>query len=217
MSSVGRPRVHDDQTRLELLAAAERLIAERGLDGLSVRAAAEAASTSTRAVYALFGSKEQLVQALAQHAFELLMEAVAAVPQSGAPGDDLVRASVFGFRRFALEHPQLFHLFFTTQMQRPRLSAETDATRVAALAQLIQLVERAKAAGLLGTHSVQQVTLLWDVMCVGLAAREFCWLIPSGQSEQVWTDALRALLAGLGATRATVPQSDLATTPAAAS
>jgi AcrR family transcriptional regulator len=213
---MGRPRIHDEHTRVELLAAAERLIAERGLDSLSVRATADAAGTSTRAVYALFQSKEGLLQALAQRTFELLMEAVAAVPRTGAAADDLVRVAVHGFRRFALEHPELFHLFFSTQMQRPRLTAETDATRVAALNQLITLVERAKAAGALGAHSVQQVTLLWDVMCVGLAMREFCWLIPREQSEQVWTDALTALLAGLGTTPATAVEHVAATPKRAA-
>lgn len=217
MSSVGRHPIHDEQTRLRLLEAAERLIAERGLDSLSVRTAAAAAGTSTRAVYSLFDSKDGLVQALAQRTFELLQVTVSAVPVTGDPGHDLVRAAVYGFRRFALEHPELFRLFFNQQMQRPRLSAESDAARLAAFRQLINLVERAKAAGILGAHSVQQVTLLWDVMCVGLAAREFCWLISPEQGEQVWTDALTALLAGLVTTPATVSETSLDPVPATAS
>lgn len=199
MSTVGRPRIHDEQTRVHLLSAAEHLLAERGLDAVSVRATAASAGTSTRAVYALFDSKEGLVQALAKRTYELVMEAVVAVPLTDDPGEDLVNASVHGFRRFALDHPHLFHLFFTMQMHRPRLSEESDATRVEALSHLIRRVERAKAAGMLGAHSVLQVTMLWDVMCVGLASREFCYLIPAENGEDVWTDALRSLLAGLGA------------------
>lgn|SRR5579859_999995 len=201
MSSVGRPRIHDEQTRVELLAAAERLIAEHGLDALSVRAAAEAAGTSTRAVYALFASKEGLVQALAQRTYELLMEALAALPLTDDAGEDLIAGSVYGFRRFALDHPELFHLFFTVQARRPRLGEEANAARMQALDKLVERVERAKAAGLVGEHSVQQVVMLWDVMCVGLAAREFCWMIPSDRGEQVWTDAMRSLLAGLATTQ----------------
>ena len=68
MSTMGRPRLHDEKTRVELLAAAERLVADGGIDAVSVRGAALAAGTTTRAVYALFGSKEGLVQALAQSA-----------------------------------------------------------------------------------------------------------------------------------------------------
>ena len=197
---MGRPRIHDEATRVELLAAAERLISDRGLAGLSIRATAEAAGTSTRAVYALFESKDGLVDALAQRTYELVMETVAAVPRTSDAGEDLVKGAVHGFRRFALEHPELFHLFFNTQMRRSRLGDAADATRLVALNQLVELVERAKAAGFLGEHSVRQVVMLWDVMCVGLAAREFCWLIPPDQAEQVWTDSLRSLLAGLATT-----------------
>lgn len=198
---MGRPRIHDEETRHELLAAAEHLLTERGLDAVSVRATADVAGTSTRAVYALFDSKEGLVQALAQRTYELVMESVSAVPLTEDPGDDLITGSVEGFRRFALEHPELFRLFFAMQVQRPRLSDESNATRVEALNTLVQRVERARAAGLLGTHTVQQVTMLWDVMCVGLAARESCGLIPPEHGEVQWTDALRSLLAGLGASR----------------
>ena len=54
---MGRPREHDEHTRVALLAAAEQLVAEGGPTQLSVRAVADAAGTSTRAVYSLFGSK----------------------------------------------------------------------------------------------------------------------------------------------------------------
>ncbi|MGH7687243.1 MAG: TetR/AcrR family transcriptional regulator [Candidatus Dormibacteria bacterium] len=196
---MGRPRLHDEKTRGQLLAAAERLTAEGGIDAVSVRATADAASTSTRAVYALFGSKDGLVQALAQRAFELVMESVGAIPFTDDPGDDLVSGSVSGFRVFALKHPDLFRLFFTAERTRERLSVESLATRLAALALLTQRVERAEAAGLLGDHSVDEVTILWDALCCGLAMREICGHIRAEDGERIWTHAVRALLTGLGA------------------
>jgi AcrR family transcriptional regulator len=63
------------------------------------------AGTTTRAVYAFFGSKEGLVQALAQRAFGLLMEQVAAVPRTNDPGQDLIVSSVKGFRVFPWTTP----------------------------------------------------------------------------------------------------------------
>jgi len=195
---MGRPRVHDEQTRAELLATAERLVAEGGIEAVSVRAAAIGAGTTTRAVYVLFGSKEGLVQALAQRAFDLLMEQVAAVPQTNDAGHDLIACSVKGFRVFALEHPDLFRLFVTAQLPRPPLSTDSTRTRMAALGQLVLLVERAQIAGLLGRHSVEEVTLLWDALCTGLAMRELCGPIQRSEGERIWTDALTALLTGLG-------------------
>ena len=61
---MGRPREHDERTAAALLDAAEQLIAERGVDALSLREIAREAGTTTRAVYSLFGSKEQLLGAL---------------------------------------------------------------------------------------------------------------------------------------------------------
>lgn len=193
---MGRPPLHDEQTRAALLAAAERLVADGGIDAVSVRSVAAGANTTTRAVYALFGSKEGLVQALAQRAYELVMERVDTVPLTTSPGDDLVAGAVKGFRAFALDHPDLFRLFFTMQRPGP-LSADSEAIRVASLSRLILRVERAHAAGLLGGRTVADVTRLWDAFCVGLAMREICGVIESSEGERTWTDALGALLAGL--------------------
>ncbi|MEO8898600.1 MAG: TetR/AcrR family transcriptional regulator [Candidatus Dormibacter sp.] len=195
---MGRPRLHDEKTRAALLTAAERLVTEGGIDAISVRAAAAGAGTTTRAVYALFRSKEGLVQALAQRSFELVMQRVAAVPLTSDPGHDLVACAVTGFRAFALDHPDLFRLFFTAQVPRADLSDNANSTRVAALTQLVLRVERAWTANLLGRHTVQDVTLLWDAMCTGLAMREICGQIERSQGERVWSDALCALLVGLG-------------------
>jgi AcrR family transcriptional regulator len=196
-SAMGRPRLHDEQTHDALLAAAERLVAEGGVDAISVRAVAAGAGTTTRAVYALFGAKDGLVQALAQRTFAMLMDRVAAVPPSGDPGRDLIACSVHGFRAFALEHPDLFRLFFTAELPRPVLSAQSTQTRTDALGQLVGLVERAQATGLLGSHTVEDVTLLWDAVCTGLAMREICGPIQRSEGARIWTTTLQALLAGL--------------------
>jgi AcrR family transcriptional regulator len=194
---MGRRRLHDEDTRIELLDAVEHLAAEGGIDAINVRAAALRAHTTTRAVYALFGSKEGLLQALAQRAFGLLMERISALPLTLDPGRDLIACSVNGFRAFALEHPDLFRLFFTAQSPRPPLNPESTKTRMEALEQLVRLVERVQDAGLLGGHTVEEVTLVWDALCTGLAMREICGPIQPSEGEQIWTDALTALLAGL--------------------
>ena len=189
--------MHDDLTRAALLQAAERLLAGGGIEAVSVRSAATGAGTTTRAVYALFGSKEGLVQALAQRAFELLMERVAAVPTTRDPIADLIAAAVKGFRAFALDHPDLYRLVFTTQLPRAQLTAETNATRMAALRQLTTRIERVKAAGVARGHSVEELTVLVDVLCSGLALREICGGLDPAHAERLWSDALRALLTGL--------------------
>jgi AcrR family transcriptional regulator len=72
LSTVGRPREHDERTAAALLAAGERAITDGGLEALSVRGVATEAATTTRAVYSLFGSREGLIAALGAHAYDVL-------------------------------------------------------------------------------------------------------------------------------------------------
>jgi len=190
--------LHDEHTRVKLLAEAERLVADGGIDAVGVRAVAVRAGTTTRAVYALFGSKEELVQALGQRAFALVMERVAEVPLTSDPGRDLIVCAVSAFRPFVLEHPDLFRLFFNTQLPRSQLTGDARGTAMAAYGQLAGLVRRAHDAGLLGRHSVEDATVIWDALCTGLAVRELCGPIHPSQGERIWTNALEALLIGLG-------------------
>ena len=108
---MGRPREHDDKTAAALLDAAERTIAEDGLDALALREVARAAGTTTRAVYSLFGSKDGLLVALGVRAFNLLQREIEALPATDQPRTDLVEVALI-FRRFALEHPALFSIAF---------------------------------------------------------------------------------------------------------
>ena len=97
---MGRPREHDEHTREALLAAAERIVAEGGPAALSVRAVADAADTTTRAVYSLFGSKDGLlVQALARDAFVFLYDEIDALEVTEDPVSDLLDVGLIAFRR----------------------------------------------------------------------------------------------------------------------
>jgi AcrR family transcriptional regulator len=107
---MGRPKAHDERTAVALLDAAEWLVADDGVEALSVRRVAGAIDTSVRAVYSLFGSKEGLVVALGVRAFDLLWEAINQLPVTDDPAGDLLEAGVMVFRRFVLEHPALFRL-----------------------------------------------------------------------------------------------------------
>src|SRR6266545_4635648 len=101
LSSVGRRREHDEKTAAALLDAAERTIAEEGIDALSLRDVARDAGTTTRAIYSLFGSKDGLLVALGVRAFTLLEQEIEALPVTDRPGDDLIEAALV-FRRFAV-------------------------------------------------------------------------------------------------------------------
>jgi AcrR family transcriptional regulator len=192
---VGRPRLHDERTRAALLEAAEAIVAERGIDALSVRTVADGVGASTRAVYSVFGSKEALVRGLAHRAFELLMQAVDAIPETGDPGLDLSQAMVRGFRRFALEHRDLFRLAFVWSPVQP--NQEVLDMSAEALTRLVHRIERAQSAGVLPSGNVKEATAELHAMCLGLATLELCGMLPNDQEERVWVDSVGDLLAGL--------------------
>ena len=195
MSSVmGRPREHDERTRLALLDAAESLVSRGGLAALSIRAVADEIGSSVRAVYSLFGSKEGLVRCLAQRGFELLMEQVDSVPITADPITDLARAAVDGFRPFALDHPDLFRLVFV----RPNIAPDPDVTaaRLKAYSRLLARLERARSVGSVPDRPAGVLGLEFNALCQGLASMELAGIISGSQAEQMWTDSFDDLLSG---------------------
>jgi AcrR family transcriptional regulator len=190
---MGRPRLHDEQTAAALLDAAERTVAERGVDALSLREVAGEAGTTTRAVYSVFGSKEQLLGALGARAFELLQEGLEELPPTGDARRDVVEAALM-FRRFVLDHPALFSIGF--QRCDPAVSPRFRKAADDALAVLCQRFTPLADADLLGGRSVDDAALQFDALCEGLAAVELrgTWL--ALDREQMWRDAVHALVTG---------------------
>ena len=95
-----------------LLDSAAGLLRAGGPAAVSVRAVAEASGTSFRAVYAVFGSKRALIDALAERGYRSLVARTSAIDATGDPRRDLVRAGAVAFREFALEEPEMFRLTF---------------------------------------------------------------------------------------------------------
>lgn len=192
---MGRPKQHDERTAAALLGAAERIAEQDGLRALSVRRVASEVGTTTRAVYSLFGSKDGLVVALGARAFDLLGDAVAALPRTAEPAADLVEAGLV-FRRFALEHPALFRVG-VQRIDVPAGSGQGFAGAAwRALAALHGRVRRVGEAGGLGHRSVETAAWEFHALCEGLAALEARRLVNGEGTEDVWRDALSSLITG---------------------
>lgn len=190
---MGRPRIHDQDTAHELLRAAEAIAADDGPDAVTVRRVADVAGVSVRAVYSLYGSKDALVAALGTRAFELLGAGVRAVPETTDHAADLVEAGVAVFRRFAVEHPSLFRLGVQRHGIAPEVAERFVPEAEAALVDLRTRVVRAVGP------DKPAATLQFHALCEGLAAVELSGMLPAEGAEQVWRDALGALVTGLRA------------------
>lgn len=202
---MGRPREHNEETRAALRAAAERLVAEGGSGALSVRAVANAVGTTTRAVYSVFGSKDGLVDALAQTAFEFLFAEIAELPETDDPAADLVDVGVIVFRRLVREHPALYRIAFQRIVPGLRAGPELTEARQRAFDQLQAKVQRLEEAGLLGTTSVEDARVAFNAMLEGLGNAELrgatLRILPEGEEERAWHEALAIVVRGFAASR----------------
>jgi AcrR family transcriptional regulator len=194
---MGRPREHDDATRERLLQAAEHLSATKGFEAITVRAVAGQAGTTTRAVYALFGSKQGLEQALHEAMFTRLRDLLQACRRSDDPREDLL-VQALAYRRWAVERPERYALAihrFVGQPDRPRSEEGMAASRTA-LDELRQAVHRCRAAGqLLVDPDPEEIVTHLRAAVHGLAEFENLGLLDT-QPERQWRAAVSALLDG---------------------
>lgn len=194
---MGRPKEHDETTRRQLLDAAERLSATHGWEALTVRRIAEEAGTSTRAVYALFGSREGLEQALHQAMFTRLRDLLQARERTDDPRRDIAVQSL-AYRQWAVERPERYALAmhrFVGKRSRPR-SDEGLAVSREALGELRQAVRRCADAGLLlGDRDPEDVVTHLRALVHGLAEFENLGML-GPDPEAHWLAAVSAQLDG---------------------
>jgi AcrR family transcriptional regulator len=181
-----------------LIEAAEQLAEQEGVAALSVRRLADEVGTTTRAVYSVFGSKEGLLVALGRRAFDLLAAAMDQAPLTDDPAADLAASGVDVFRHFVTQHPSLFQIGVQNTSVSPELAGEFRAAADSALARLEYRVSRLSERGGLGARSVRDAVCEFHALCEGLAALEFRGVLPRGDEERIWRDALSALVAGFG-------------------
>jgi AcrR family transcriptional regulator len=199
LSSVGRPREHDQRTAAALLAAGERAVAEGGLEALSVRGVATEVATTTRAVYSLFGSRDGLIAALGAHTYDLLRTALERLPLTDDPQADMVEAGLM-FRRFALEHPALFSIGIQRTLTSSQLWPQFRAAASEARAVLSRRLARLQDRELLGGRTVADASIQFHALCEGLAALELRDALPGHDAERIWRDGLTGLIAGFAIT-----------------
>lgn len=173
-------------------------MAAGGIEAVSVRGLADEVGTTTRAVYALFGSKDGLFVALAARAWETLQENLRALPVTDDPATDLVAAGAIVFRQFVLAHPVLFRIGVQRSTVTPDVAGRLDTARLRALGDLEGIIVRLQDAGGLAERSVHEAACHFHALCEGLADLELRGALPDGWEQQMWTDGLQTLASGFG-------------------
>ncbi|MEZ4449104.1 MAG: TetR/AcrR family transcriptional regulator [Nannocystaceae bacterium] len=107
---------HHGDLRAALLEAALEVLAERGLAGLSLRECARRADVSHAAPYRHFADKDALVAAIAELGFARLARAGIAAMEGAVGPRDRLDAYGVAYVRFAVDHPELFRVMFTCEV-----------------------------------------------------------------------------------------------------
>jgi AcrR family transcriptional regulator len=108
------PRERRQQrTHEAILDAARRIINEKGIDALSMRAIAEQIDYSPAGLYEYFGSKEEIIGAICRQGHRRL-KAYMAVVDKRLPYWDYLLGIGVAYVNFAVQNPDFFLLMFTT-------------------------------------------------------------------------------------------------------
>ena len=108
---MARPRIHNETVRQRLLEVSSEIIAEHGATALSMRKVATAAGTTTAAIYALFGSREALIEAVVIEGFTRFAEQLQSVVHTDDPAADLLELGK-AYRTNALDNPHYYRVMF---------------------------------------------------------------------------------------------------------
>jgi AcrR family transcriptional regulator len=173
------------------------MLAAEGVSGFTTRKVAEEASTSTPAVYELFGDKSGLVREVFFEGFRMLRRRFEDLAPSDDPRADVVRLFEV-FRAFVSENPVLARVMFS----RPFADFDPGPAEVEAGATVRQLivghVRRCISAKLIEGDATDVAHVLL-ALAQGLSAQETAGLLGSSKAsiDRRWELAIRVALEGL--------------------
>jgi AcrR family transcriptional regulator len=194
---VPRAKQRTPALRDRLVSVSVELLEREGVAAVTTRGVADAARTSTPAVYELFGDKRGLVREVFFEGFRLLRRALDTLDDSGDPRADLVRL-VEIYRGFLGANPELSQVMFS----RPFLDFEPGPSELRATSSvrtfIVERVRRAVDAGVLHGDETDIAHAL-VALVQGLAAAEQARRLGTSRAsiQRRWTLATNALLDGL--------------------
>jgi len=148
---------HHGNLRAACIEAGVQLVESSGPDAVTVRGVARLAGVSHTAPLHHFRDRHELLRAVAERGFELLLERLAAsIDRSETSPAALLRAYGLAYVDHAVQHPGIFQLMFP---------ASSSAPGEAAYRRLIELCADAQQVGeLAGNDPTRLARLLWSTV-----------------------------------------------------
>ena len=196
-----RKSYHHGDLREALLAAAQQIIAEEGVDAVTMRGLSQRVGVSRTAPYRHFEDKAALLAAVAQQGFEQLISALRQVRTGDPTLSSLTRFERMGigYVRFAVQNPTAYRLMYGVDAiqadDHPALRTIISDTHQ----ELIAILRECKEAGLIQAWRSRDVAVTVWSACHGLSLLLIDGHLP-GVEDLVIERMAAILSAGLGAT-----------------
>jgi AcrR family transcriptional regulator len=169
---------HHGNLKHALIQAGLNLLAESGVEGLSLRKMARIVGVSHNAPYMHFADKEAVLAAIAQQGFQLLGEALETSQQQFAQESSQarLRAAAHSYIHFALNHPNHLMVMFgkLALSEYPELRESSHTT----FQKLVQIMQAGQHSGTLKDPPAEQLALLFWANLHGLGALLIAQKIP---------------------------------------
>lgn len=144
-----RKTYHHGNLRPALLDAAEQLLREQGVNGVSLRSVARAAGVSHTAPYRHFADKQSLLAALAETGFARLRDAMyAAIEEHPDDPRQQFVASAAGYVGLATANPEMNQLMFGGALPEDATSDTLQKTAQESFQGLLDIIGNGMRAGL---------------------------------------------------------------------
>lgn len=119
---------HHGDLRKQLLCTAERIVVERGLEAVTLRRLSRHIGVSHTAAYRHFRNKDELIRALAEEGFKLLLQKFREIDgNEHYTPPELIKALGKSYIDFAFENPARYHIMFGNIIANASLSTIQQA------------------------------------------------------------------------------------------
>lgn len=173
------------------------MVAEQGVDALTLRRIAAAEHTSTTAIYSLFGGRSELISALFVESYRSFGAAQHAVEQTGESAGDLTALGV-AYRTWGLANPHLYGVMFSGALGDFELTDDQLAECTDTVVPLWRAVAAGLDNGALTGGSVDLIAHAFWAMVHGLVSLELTATAarPDAERAALFDGAVSALFRG---------------------
>lgn len=162
-----RPSYHHGDLRQTLLVAAKSLIAEAGIESLSLRKLAERAGVSRTAPYHHFSDKNDLLCAIAAEGFcRRHRTAAQAFDNPQLSPREKFEEFICGYIRFAAENPEEYELMFGRNIWKQKNSTqELRDVAYPCFQHQLEMIRSWQQCGLIGgTNALRTSQVIWGTV-----------------------------------------------------